>query len=80
MLGYHELWRIALSEKGPVFSRHDSMGSARTELLEGQTTLATDTVQRNVGEMSGEFQRGPRFRGRFRMIRMKGSGDPESGS
>ena len=80
MLGYHELWRIVLGETGPVFSRRDSMGSARTKLLEGQTTLATDTVEDSGREMSGAFERAGRFRGRFRMIRMNSPKNSESGS
>lgn len=80
MLGYHELWRIDLSESGPVFSRRDSMGSARTDRLEGRTTWTADPLNLESGDVSGDFARGSRFRGRFRMIRMGGSERPESGS
>ena len=71
MVGYHELWEISFKGDLPVFSRLDSMGSARTDVLDGQTRFISDARDPENGELVGRYQRGEDFQGRFRMVRMK---------
>ena len=75
MVGYHEFWEIGLRDGFPVFSRRDSMGSARTEVLEATTRFWTDQIDPNGHRMSGRYQKGTGLKGQFWMTRMNtGSG------
>ena len=80
MVGYHELWQIRFEGHLPVFSRVDSMGSARTDVLDGQTRFITEARDSDEGEWVGRYQRGEAFQGRFRMVRMEGRDASEPGS
>lgn len=80
MVGYHELWKILFEGDLPVFSRVDSMGSARTDVLDGQTRFVTEARDPDKGELVGRYQRGETFQGRFRMVRMEGRDASEPGS
>ncbi len=76
MVGYHELWQIVFEQGEPVFSRVDSMGSGRTDVLAGQTRFTTESRDPAKGEMAGHYKRGGQVEGRFKMVRM---GDRDSG-
>ena len=80
MVGYHELWTILFEGDLPVFSRVDSMGSARTDVVDGQTRFITEARDPDKGELVGRYQRGETFQGRFRMVRMEGRDASEPGS
>jgi len=80
MVGYHELWEIVFEDDGPVFSRVDSMGSARTDVLDGQTRFVTEERDSDTGELVGRYQRGETLEGRFRLVRMEGPDALEPGS
>ena len=70
MVGYHELWQIDFEEREPVFIRVDSMGSARTDVLTGQTRYAVKVRDSAQGEMKGLYTQGEQAQGRFTMVRM----------
>ena len=80
MVGYHELWKIVFDGDLPLFSRVDSMGSARTDVLDGQTRFTTEAWDSDKGELVGRYQRGETLQGRFRMVRMENRDASESGS
>ena len=80
MVGYHELWEIRFEEEGPVFSRVDSMGSGRTDVLAGETRYTTTVANPEEGEIEGLYQHGDTVQGRFKMVRMKGGSSSGSGS
>jgi hypothetical protein len=72
VIGYSETWSIEDPSLLPVFGRRDSMGSGRTESMEGYTEYATTRVSQSGAQLEGRYQRDGIRHGRFRMLR---SGD-----
>jgi hypothetical protein len=75
IITYSEHWSIGGLPEKPVFSREDSLGSARSETMEGRTEYRTEEVRDGGRELVGVFERDGTRAGRFRMI---ASGETEA--
>jgi hypothetical protein len=69
VIGYSEAWAIEELSSLPVFSRRDSMGSGRSETLEGYTEYASTRVLGSGALLEGRYQRDGIRSGSFRMMR-----------
>jgi len=69
VIGYSEAWAIEALSSLPVFSRRDSMGSGRSETLEGYTEYASTRVLSSGALLEGRYQRDAIRSGSFRMMR-----------
>jgi len=72
VISYSETWSIGDPSSLPVFSRRDSMGSGRTESMEGYTEYATARVEEQGALLVGAYQRDGVQKGSFRMMRSGG--------
>jgi len=70
VIGYHERWSVRDLGALPIFERDDSMGSGRTERMEGRTRYATTEISPDRRELRGDYARDGVLHGRFRMLRM----------
>jgi hypothetical protein len=66
---YVESWSIAGLPDRPVFRREDTLGSARTESLDGVEQFTTTARGPRGDEYAGDYERDESRRGRFRMTR-----------
>jgi hypothetical protein len=74
IITYSEHWAIEGPPDKPVFSREDSLGSGRSETMEGRIEYRTEEERDGGNELVGSFDRDGTRVGRFRMIR---SGETE---
>jgi hypothetical protein len=72
VIGYSETWSIEEPASLPVFGRRDSLGSGRTESMEGYTEYATTRVEQEGGLLAGGYRRDGARSGSFRMLRSGG--------
>jgi hypothetical protein len=73
VIGYSESWSIEGLEGLPVFTQDASMGSGRTESVQGRTRYSTEWLSEDGRELRGRFERDGLESGRFVLRR---AGEP----
>ena len=68
-MSYVQHWSIRDPGRRPTFRREDTLGSARTESIDGVTEYATTEVEDSGDVLRGTFERDGTRHGTFRMTR-----------
>ena len=69
IITFTENWSIDGLPDEPVFERHDTLGSGRTDSLDGATRFATTRVLPSGNRLRGVYERDGTRHGAFRMMR-----------
>ncbi len=69
VIGFSETWEVRDLHQLPLFVRSDTMGSIRTERLEGATRYQVRAISDGGRRLEGDFDRDGALRGTFQMIR-----------
>lgn len=79
VIGYSESWSIEGLDALPVFTQDATMGSGRTQDVQGRTRYVTERIVAEGRELRGRFERDGTRHGRF-VLRRAGEPDVMGGS